>query len=49
MVIFFIYKFIDDFDFGTYNPSVGKNSRSGSMKYYIHIISFYRKLVRKQT
>lgn len=32
MVIDLINNFIDDFDFGTYNPSVGKNSRSGSMK-----------------
>ncbi len=35
----------DDFDFGSYAPSMAVNSRSGSMKYY----SFYnfRKLARK--
>ncbi len=35
----------DDFDFGSYAPSMTVNSRSGSMKYYSSYN--FRKLARK--
>ena len=37
--------YLDQFDFESYAPSVGKNSRSGSMKYYSYL--YFRKLTRK--
>lgn len=31
---YFFIVITDDFDFGSYAPTVGVNSRSGSMKYF---------------
>jgi hypothetical protein len=36
MVVFNVIS--DDFDFGGYNPSINVNSRSGSMKYFDHLM-----------